>query len=232
MKIIVDNNENNKIEKAYTIDYYPENKKGLSSDIVYISINKNLCLKVYSDSKYSKNSYKMELKNLKLLSNYEHFPKYIGCQKSKILMEYCGEKISKDNIPDDFINQIDDIINIFRSFSISHNDIHPDNILVKNGKIILIDFAFMDYINKSICHLIPSGMKDNVINNMSDINIRLEAERKCFILSIECIKNGKNYWDYIYINLNNLSLNSIRSSIKEYYYEKINKFNLNFHNQN
>ena len=72
MKIIIENN-NNTFEKLCNIDYdienYTENKKGYGEDIVYISKEKDLCLKVYSNSKYSKNNYETELKNLILLSN-------------------------------------------------------------------------------------------------------------------------------------------------------------------
>lgn len=225
MKIIIENN-NNAFEKLCNIDYdienYTENKKGYGEDIVYISKENDLCLKVYSNSKYSKNNYETELKNLILLSNYDYFPKYIGNQENKILMEYCGEKITKDNIPNDCISQINDIIEIFRHLSITHNDIHPDNILVKNNKIKLIDFSFMHNINNSKCHLIPNIMKEIVIDNIHDINIRLRSEKECFLLSIESIKTGKNYWDNIYINLNSFSLSKIKNKIKEYYYYKVN----------
>jgi len=69
-------------------------------------------------------------------------PKLKDFGKGWIEMEYCGEPISKKNLPSDWEYQIKQISSVLSKFEIIHRDIKAANILVNNGKIVLIDFSW------------------------------------------------------------------------------------------
>jgi serine/threonine protein kinase len=77
------------------------------------------------------------------LRHSDFTPKLISYDKEKqvIVMEYCGEPISRLNRP--FVEE-----HLFQAqadlvcFGCQHNDLRPDNILVDKGEIKIIDFGW------------------------------------------------------------------------------------------
>lgn len=61
-----------------------------------------------------------------------------------LTMTYVGERINKNNKPVDWESQLEDILNCLERMNIKHNDIKPDEILVKDGQVHLIDFGWMN----------------------------------------------------------------------------------------
>lgn len=59
-------------------------------------------------------------------------------------MSYVGERISKDNKPEDWELQFKNILDCLERMNIKHNDIKYEEILVKDNKIYLIDFGWMN----------------------------------------------------------------------------------------
>lgn len=87
------------------------------------------------------------------LNKFEYFdrvPKLLSFDfnSKEIIMEYVGEKINRHNIPDDWELQMGYIINALKEHRCKHNDITPDEILVKNGIIYLIDFGWASKLDK------------------------------------------------------------------------------------
>ena len=80
---------------------------------------------------------------LRKFENYKFFPKIIDTDyKKKIIsISYEGEKISSKNKPHNWLNQLKKILYILKKNNCLHSDIKPDNLLVKKGKLTLIDFA-------------------------------------------------------------------------------------------
>ncbi len=88
-----------------------------------------------------------ELYILNLLSKFDWSPKVISNTSTSITMTNVGERINKDNIPFDAIDQITNILKDLKSINVEHNDIKNEEILVKDGKLHLCDFGWAS-INK------------------------------------------------------------------------------------
>ena len=84
-----------------------------------------------------------ELYWLKKFKKYEFVPKIldIDYKNYAISLSHVGERISKNNKPKDWVNQLSKILNYLKKKNCFHSDIKPDNLLVKNKKLFLIDFA-------------------------------------------------------------------------------------------
>lgn len=84
----------------------------------------------------------------RILSHAEsvHFPKLIGNTGTEdseaIFMEDCGIGMTVDNLPADWKKQLVQIVMDLRSCGIEHRDITPENLMVKDGVIKLIDFGW------------------------------------------------------------------------------------------
>ncbi len=57
-------------------------------------------------------------------------------------MSYCGENLTKDNMPSDAIDQLADILLALQTQGVSHNDIKPTELCVLDGKIRLLDLEW------------------------------------------------------------------------------------------
>jgi serine/threonine protein kinase len=84
-----------------------------------------------------------ESRALVLLNHIKHFPtlKSIDFVNKTIVMDYCGERITKDNIPEDWQAQCFDINSAMTNAGMYNIDIKIENILVKDKIIHLIDFG-------------------------------------------------------------------------------------------
>lgn len=71
-----------------------------------------------------------------------HFPKVLGFENGVITLEDCGVPISAEGLPPDWKRQLVAILLALKAEGIEHRDIRPDNLLVKDGVIRLIDFGW------------------------------------------------------------------------------------------
>ena len=80
---------------------------------------------------------------LKKLKKYNCVPKIINIDFKNLIISisYEGKQIEKSNKPTDWKNQLKKILIILKKNNCFHSDIKPDNLLVKNKKLTLIDFA-------------------------------------------------------------------------------------------
>jgi serine/threonine protein kinase len=74
--------------------------------------------------------------------NSVHFPKVTRRLNDGFCMEYKGELIQQDTIPENWEFQVQLISDILEKNDIIHRDIKLNNILVKDGIIALIDFGW------------------------------------------------------------------------------------------
>lgn len=77
----------------------------------------------------------------------KHFPKVIrsagkGFNTEEIQLEDCGELLTIQNIPDNWAKQLVQIMEDLKKNAVQHRDIKPDNLMVKDGVIKLIDFGW------------------------------------------------------------------------------------------
>ena len=80
---------------------------------------------------------------LKKLKNYKFVPKILDVDYQNLILSitYEGEKISNKNKPSNWQKQLNLIIKYLKKNNCFHADIKPDNLLVKNHKLKLIDFS-------------------------------------------------------------------------------------------
>lgn len=87
---------------------------------------------------------------LTLLSSFDRTPNIISVNEDSIIMTNVGERISKETVPEDWKEQIQYIYDNLQKFGCCHNDIKPEELLVKDGKIQIIDFGWSTKIGESI----------------------------------------------------------------------------------
>ena len=77
------------------------------------------------------------------LKKYKFIPKIIDVDYKNyvISLSYVGEKISNYNSPKNWSYQLKRILYHLKKNNCLHSDIKPDNLLVKNKRLYLIDFA-------------------------------------------------------------------------------------------
>lgn len=76
-----------------------------------------------------------------------HFPKVLYHSEDSITIEDCGSELTADNLPDDWKFQLHEILIYLRQAGIQHRDIKPDNLMVKDRVIKLIDFGWARFYN-------------------------------------------------------------------------------------
>ena len=116
-----------------------------NTSVIYVSSDGQYILKEVI--KYRKfYVYKEEKRILNLLekSCIEWAPKLIDFDdKSRsLILTHCGDTLSVDNAPDNWRMQIKEILYDLKRLKVSHNDIKPSEILIKNNKMYLCDFGW------------------------------------------------------------------------------------------
>ena len=101
---------------------------------------------------------KNEVYWLEKLNNFEHTPNIIDYNENKITLSYAGEPLTSKNIPENWQEQIEIILNKLSQVNCSHNDIKPTDLLVLDCKIILIDFQWANKINESLPDTWPKSI--------------------------------------------------------------------------
>ena len=157
-------NENTNLKKVIEIKssitnqtFYNKTLKNDVSSNTILSVSKkvtknwdNNTINVYENEKKWLN----QLKYTDIIATPIHFDDI----NRIITTEYVGEKINKYNIPVDWEKQRDEIISILEKNNCRHNDIKPDEIIVYDGKIKLIDFGWANELNKENPNNWPEGL--------------------------------------------------------------------------
>jgi len=62
--------------------------------------------------------------------------------KEILVTKYVGEKLCFENMPENYQDQLKNIIKILKDYNCRHNDIKNEELTVLNNKIYLIDFGW------------------------------------------------------------------------------------------
>jgi len=74
------------------------------------------------------------------LKDFDRTPSVVKKEDHEFVMEYVGEPVTSENLPDDWKEQVEYILEKLEEHGCSHNDIKREEILVKDGKLHLVDF--------------------------------------------------------------------------------------------
>lgn len=79
---------------------------------------------------------------------YPWCPKlYFSDHQKVIITEYCGQSLKHVTITDDHLAQITQILDDLKAEGLQHNDIKSDELLVKDGRVYLVDYAMAHGVN-------------------------------------------------------------------------------------
>jgi hypothetical protein len=99
-------------------------------------------------------------------------------------MTFAGEKLTRANLPADAEQQARRLVGALQRHGIRHNDIHRDNLLVLNGQVQLIDFAWacgtddpLDFLPKSIGVAYGVRAEDDPIDDLTMLLRSIELMR-------------------------------------------------------
>lgn len=95
---------------------------------------------------------------LKNLEPYGIVPRVLGVKKNCIYMSFEGNSIlSSDEklTKAEFLRQAKNILHIFHKYGLRHNDLTPQNVLIRDRTIKIIDFTLADYGNIDIVSNLP-----------------------------------------------------------------------------
>jgi predicted Ser/Thr protein kinase len=131
-----------------------ESAKGASAENVlrtdmgatsHVNIYKDIVIKRVIKY-HSYNTFEREVYWLTYLNGkgYNWIPKLIknNVTEKTITMQYCGEKLTSLNAPEDWREQVNKILSDLKNENIKHNDIKNTELLVKDNHITLIDYGW------------------------------------------------------------------------------------------
>ncbi len=72
----------------------------------------------------------------------KHFPVVMEIFKDHFKMTYCGEPPTKTTVPENFEEQIIEIISVLKKADVLNRDIRPGNILIHDDTIKICDFGW------------------------------------------------------------------------------------------
>ena len=84
-----------------------------------------------------------EVNALTKLEHNDHFPKIVSIMPDifSFYMTYCGPRLTQDNLPVDWREQVETILLSMEKQNIVNGDIDIKNLTVLDGKIYLLDFG-------------------------------------------------------------------------------------------
>lgn len=123
--------------------------KSGSSNVYYLKENNKIKYVLKELYRKPKEKFIKETYCLNTLKNYKYFPKiiYEDEKNNSFIMNYCGNHVNKKELPENWLDQINDIKKILYKHDIAHGDINHKNICIHNNTIVLIDFGNIRFKN-------------------------------------------------------------------------------------
>jgi predicted Ser/Thr protein kinase len=165
---------------------------GMTSTI-YLSQEGFIVKKINKITPHTRDIFKREIYWLTKLADTGIVPlvKDVDVNSCTMIMQYCGEEISKQNKPDDWQKQLQNILEVLKQHNCNHNDLSEHEILVKDKKLYVVDFGTATLGLDETCEgkFLPLGknriFSDKHLTNLLKLNIEdvpKNSEPHCFVL--------------------------------------------------
>jgi len=138
------------------------------SGIVKVGLNE--VVKTFSERAIAEGLLEREKFWLNHLQGFERAPKILSSNNDSITMNYVGERLTAENLPQDWEEQILYISEELKRYNCSHNDIKPEDMLVKNNTIYIIDFGWTTTIGDKIPSHWPKEIGDDFAYGIHTFN--------------------------------------------------------------
>ena len=115
-----------------------------------VEIYDDYVIKIFNEQALREGLYRRELHWLKKLERYDRVPTVLDFGSNNIKMTYVGERITKETLPVNWQKQIIEIYLEFQKYECCHNDIKPEDILVLNDRLHIVDFGWATTIFEEI----------------------------------------------------------------------------------
>ena len=172
------------------LNYYFKNiSKNGSTGKYYIDSKNKIFIKedILYNKKFDTIKREALIYQLLIKHNMNWSLKLIDYKDNYLITEYLNnsKNIDKYNIPNDYKEQLNKIFSDMDKLNLRHNDLKLSDILVQDGKIIIIDFGWASINNcfscgsknitkKSMMHLTPNSKNDSFYISDRDIMSKLD----------------------------------------------------------
>lgn len=110
--------------------------------VVRVDLNRGIVTKSITERYASFGIWDREIEWLNRLRDTGIVPELLDVTTTRMVTRYVGEPVSEYTLPDDWREQAEGILAVLAEHGCAHNDIAAANILVADGRLRLIDFAW------------------------------------------------------------------------------------------
>ena len=91
--------------------------------------------------------FNLECRAIQMLQNKKHFTQFVQIDKTKriIYMDYLGKTLCKQNCPQNWKEQVEEILEILKELDLYISDFQRNNICISGNQINLIDFGIVQF---------------------------------------------------------------------------------------
>jgi len=107
----------------------------------------------------------------------QRFPRPLEMRDDTIVMGYTGLSLGPHNLPENWEDQGQQILDCLKKADCAHNDIRPANLTVLDGKLHLIDFGWATEIDEKIPKEWPKQLGGRWARGMHDLNDEYSLRR-------------------------------------------------------
>jgi len=150
-----------------------------------VIIDGEVVRKIFEEKAISRGCLEREVNWLETMRRFNRIPNFIRTVSNYIEMQYMGEPITKGTIPKNWQHQVKRILSGLRYYNCSHNDIKPEDILIKDGVINLVDFGWATKIGAPIPESWPQS-----IGVEYKIDVHVFNDEYALTKSIEAVLRG------------------------------------------
>lgn len=138
-----------------------------------------------------------EINWLQLMHQESRTPDLIDHHENTLKISYVGEPLCQANAPDDLGSQLRDIALMLRRHKCAHHDINPENLMVNNGWLTLIDFQWALPMSQKIPETWPRGLNSRfrIAQGKHDDNHSIRQVLKS--MSLQPRKRQNRVWNSI-----------------------------------